>query len=228
MNYVAQNRSPNPGAVLGALALPGLFGALLIAGLAVTYALPEPDGRTQGFILKPEPIEPEPLPEPTTPDTPSAPTQTTAPAPAPDVFDAPIVIATGPVIDASPMTNVSNELITLPLPSGTGDITGPPVPPLPEPIDATPRTNPGGWITERDYRARWIREGLSGVAGFTLQIDARGRVTDCTITRSTGHAVLDGATCRLLARRARFDPARDPERGKVAGSYSSSVAWTIP
>ena len=226
MNYVSQSRRPNAGALLGALAIPAGFGAALIIGLAFTVVVVDPPTALKGYEVTPVDIPPLP-PEPQ-PERDPSPAQTTQ-APKPVVLDTPIIIATRPVVDVSPIGELSDDLITLPFPSGLDGNDSPLVSPaLPDPVVATPQGNPGAWIQERDYRSNWIRQGLSGVAGFTLQIDARGRVSDCTITRSTGHEALDGATCRLLKRRARFDPARDPAGNRVAGSYSSSVAWEIP
>ncbi|MEM7702891.1 MAG: TonB family protein [Pseudomonadota bacterium] len=227
MNYVAQNRRPNAGALLGALAIPAGVGAALIVGLAVTHVVTKPDEGLTGFTIKPEPIEP--LPDPIEPETPTNTPQTARPAPDPVVPDTPISVSTNsPNITIAPVGTETSTIISLPLPGG--EITGPPIalPVQPDPITAVPKGNPASWIMERDYRPNWIRQELSGVAAFTLDIDARGKVTDCTITRSTGHDVLDGATCRLLTRRARFDPARNSAGDKVAGSYSSSVAWKIP
>jgi TonB family protein len=73
-----------------------------------------------------------------------------------------------------------------------------------------------------------IIQGLSGSASFTLAIDAAGRVSGCTITRSTGHGVLDAATCELVAKRARFDAARDGTGKPVAGNFNGSITWNIP
>ena len=226
MNYVSQSRRPNAGALLGALAIPAGFGAALIVGLAFTVVVVDPPSALKGYEVTQVDIPPPP-PEPQ-PEADPSPAQTT-PAPKPAVIDAPIVIAPRPVIDVSPVGTLGDDLITLPFPAGLDANADPVVSPaLPDPIAATPQGNPFAWIQERDYRSNWIRQGLSGVAGFTLDIDARGRVSDCTITRSTGHDVLDGATCRLLKRRARFDPARDPAGNRVPASYSSSVAWEIP
>ncbi|MEM7687921.1 MAG: TonB family protein [Pseudomonadota bacterium] len=227
MNYAAQTRKPNAGALLGALAIPAGVGAALIVGLAVTHVVTQPDAPLQGFNVKPTPIDPPP-PEPEVEQTQTNTPQTARPAPDPVVPDAPFVIASSsPEISTAPVGTLTGPLFEMPLPGG--EITGPPIAPaLPELIAVTPRGDPSEWIMERDYRSRWIREGLSGVAGFTLQIDARGRVSDCAITRSTGHDALDGATCRLLTRRAKFNPARNAAGDKVAGTYSSSVDWNIP
>jgi protein TonB len=53
-------------------------------------------------------------------------------------------------------------------------------------------------------------------------------VTGCTITRSTGHAPLDAATCELVTKRARFDAARDTSGRAAAGQYKGSITWQIP
>ena len=228
MNYVAQSRRPNAGAILGSLAIPAGFGALLITGLAVTAVITPAGPRLQGFEIEVEPIEPPPSPDPVEPQTKSetTTTQVTPPAPSPTVIDNPIITIPGPTIDTTPLPGLGDTIVELP-PLG-GDVIGPPAPPLPDPIAASPRGDSGRWITDRDYRARWIREGLTGVAGFTVEIDPSGRVGNCTITRSTGHDVLDGATCRLLTRRARFNPARNSQGDKVPGTFSSSVTWQIP
>jgi protein TonB len=132
----------------------------------------------------------------------------------------------------------NNPIIDLP---GTGDLVGPIADPVDfgipqptpsaapfKPVGAMPRGNPAKWVSNDDYRSRWIREGLTGSARFSLSIDATGRVTGCTITRSTGHAALDEATCELVTKRARFDAARDSSGKPVAGTYANTVKWTIP
>ncbi|MEL6542805.1 MAG: TonB family protein [Pseudomonadota bacterium] len=227
MNYVTQSRTPNAGALLGALAIPAGVGVALAIGLVVTVTMPKPEDRIDAINVKPY-VPPPPPDQPVEPAQTNTP-QTARPAPDPVVPDTPISVSTNsPNISVAPVGTETSTIVSLPLPGG--EITGPPIalPVLPDPIAAVPKGNPGSWIMERDYRANWIRQELSGVAAFTLNIDARGKVTDCTITRSTGHDVLDGATCRLLTRRARFDPARNATGDKVAGTYSSSVAWKIP
>ena len=63
---------------------------------------------------------------------------------------------------------------------------------------------------------------------FTVQVSPEGRVTDCTVTGSSGSPDLDEAACRSISRRARFNPATNGEGEKVAGTYSNSVRWQIP
>ncbi len=97
-----------------------------------------------------------------------------------------------------------------------------------EPAGARPNSNTSRWVTNDDYRSRWNLEKMAGTARFALAIDARGKVTGCTITRSTGHAPLGAATCDLVTKRARFEAARDGTGKPVAGNYSGVITWQIP
>lgn len=93
---------------------------------------------------------------------------------------------------------------------------------------ARPKGSPGAWVSNIDYPTRDLREGNAGVVRFRLEVSADGRVTDCRITQTSGHAGLDEATCDKLTRRARFDPASDETGANVSGSYSGAVRWQIP
>lgn len=226
MNYASTANRANPMAALGALGVPAAVGAVLIVGLAVTAAIPEKDKPLTGIFVKVDPIEEPPEPTPktqTTRETTTTQVPEYRPTPRPD---SPIDLG---VIDTGTLTTLPD------LTKGIGDLGPidmgiPEVRPTPSfaPVAASPRGNPGGWISTDDYRTSWINRGFEGVAGFTLSLDVSGRVTDCAITRSTGHTVLDTATCDLLKKRARFEPARGTSGEPVAGRFSSTVRWTIP
>lgn len=106
-------------------------------------------------------------------------------------------------------------------------------PPAPAPppkgpsSSAQPKGNPGSWATTNDYPSRALREERSGTAGFRVTVGADGRVIDCQVTSSSGHADLDQATCANVTRRARFKPAMQDGQ-PVQGSYSNRVRWVIP
>ncbi len=91
-----------------------------------------------------------------------------------------------------------------------------------------PLGNPGDWVNSADYPASALREEAEGVVGFTLDVDAQGVPTNCSVTRSSGNPSLDSATCTLISTRARFTPATDKKGAPVAGTWSSSVRWQIP
>lgn len=229
MTYASATRRPNPAALVGALGVPGAFGALLVVGLAVTVTtLPKPPNPAA------TPIADMPLPPPPpTPDKPQPDAKAPSdPAPVPLPIPIPLPPPPGPL----PVDLGKGDPLTL---QGAGDLGGvgggtatlpqpsPSASPF-DPVAARPKGNAGKWVTNDDYRPRWVMEGLAGRAGFTLSIDASGKVTGCTITRSTGHAPLDAATCDLVAKRARFDAARDGSGKPVAGTYRGAVTWQLP
>lgn len=60
------------------------------------------------------------------------------------------------------------------------------------------------FATADDYPAKAVREAREGVTGYALTVSPDGKITDCLIVNSSGHADLDSATCDVLRRRARF------------------------
>ncbi len=96
------------------------------------------------------------------------------------------------------------------------------------PTDPKPAGNPGAWVTPADYPVMALRERREGVVRFKVAVNMDGRVTTCQITGSSGHSDLDEQTCKLIARRAFFRPATDPDGTAAAGFWSSAVRWEIP
>lgn len=79
-----------------------------------------------------------------------------------------------------------------------------------------------------DYPPAALRAGEEGMTEFRTQVDIKGRVTGCSITRSSGSATLDSATCRMLVVRARFEPALDSEGRPTAGETRGRIVWRLP
>ncbi|MFM7348024.1 MAG: energy transducer TonB [Erythrobacter sp.] len=238
MTYASATRRLDPVAILGALGVPSALGVLMVFGLAVSVAKVPPGPQvigetiTETRLTPPPPPEPEPEPDPKPkPEADSAPPRETpvdAPAPPRPVLP-PAAFKTGRIAAVAQPGTGSGE------PSGTGTGSGDafvsaPAPPPQrfDPVGAQPRNDPLRWVTNEDYRPRWILEQMAGTARFTLAIDTTGRVTDCKLNRSTGHPPLDTATCELVKQRARFEAARDETGKPVAGSYTGSVTWKIP
>lgn len=103
-----------------------------------------------------------------------------------------------------------------------------PPPPRFTPKGAVPKGNPGSWATTNDYPSRALREEREGTTGFRVTVGPDGKVTDCTVTSSSGHSDLDEAACANIRRRARFAPAMDGNGNPTTGSYSNRVRWVIP
>ncbi|MDF7773794.1 energy transducer TonB [Sphingomonas sp. AOB5] len=74
-------------------------------------------------------------------------------------------------------------------------------------------------FTAEDYPARMMERGAEGTTIVALAINATGRVTGCKVTQSSGFAELDRATCAVLMRRGRFNPAVDSSGNPAAGVY---------
>jgi TonB family protein len=103
--------------------------------------------------------------------------------------------------------------------------------------DATPpavieptraRANLASYISDADYPASAIRAHEQGRVSFRLIIGTDGRVSDCTITTSSGSAALDEATCRIMRSRARFTPAHDAQGNPIEDHMESGLNWILP
>ena len=110
----------------------------------------------------------------------------------------------------------------------TYPVAPPPSPPSYYARPARPKGNPGLWVTTSDYPSAALRDEISGVTRFRLIVEADGRVSQCDITQSSGSEILDTATCRLIVRRARFNPAVDETGNPTVGYFSNAVRWIIP
>ena len=103
-----------------------------------------------------------------------------------------------------------------------------PPPPRIQPKGPSPKGNPGNWANNNDYPSRALREEQEGTTRFRVSIGTDGRVTGCEVTGSSGSSELDSATCSLISRRARFNPATDGEGQPIPSGWSSQVKWVIP
>jgi protein TonB len=83
-------------------------------------------------------------------------------------------------------------------------------------------------VTNDDYPPAAIRAEASGTTSFRLDVDAGGRVTNCTVTGSSGNSLLDSTACSLLKRRARFGPAEDASGNKIPAVYNNRFRWELP
>ncbi len=92
----------------------------------------------------------------------------------------------------------------------------------PVPID------PASWVTQDDYPIEALNANEGGTAAMTIQVDARGAVTGCTITQSSGSAALDATSCRLMRERGRFTPATDAKGQPTASSAHRRINWNAP
>ena len=193
-----------------------LLGYALVTGLAYTAVKKVASQLDMIDIDEEEPPEEPEEPPPPPPDKPIEPPPVVSPPP----IVAPVA-APRPVIRTVPTA-----------PPPPAPIAAPPAPPPPPPppqrANPEPRGNPGSWANANDYPSRALREEREGTTRFRLTVNADGRVSDCQITGSSGHADLDDAACKNLTRRARFRPSLDANGNATTGYYSNAVRWEIP
>ncbi|WP_109808525.1 energy transducer TonB [Sphingosinithalassobacter portus] len=84
-----------------------------------------------------------------------------------------------------------------------------------------------GAISPRDYPRQASRDGITGSVTVHLDVDARGRVTACSVARSSGSALLDSTTCRLAVARFRYQPARDAQGQPVPTIAGYRQDWWL-
>lgn len=229
MAYVNQaGTARRPGTIIAVGAIHALLGYGLIVGLA-GGAFTKIDAKNPGGIFVPAPPPPpppeQPEPKPEVKNTPQT-------APLPYIPPTPNALPRddAPLISSSDIIVSSDNVLELAFPPGPVVEPKPEPAPVPKfkPKAASPRNTPAGWITDRDYKSRWVREEMVGTAKFRLDIAANGKVTNCTITGSTGHKQLDTATCDLVTKRARFTPSTGADGKPVTSSYSNAVTWQLP
>src|SRR4051812_2112938 len=87
---------------------------------------------------------------------------------------------------------------------------------------------PSPWISrERDYPAADAAAKHEGRVNFTIDVDAEGCPSKCTVTLSSGYPSLDDVTCELTMRNGAFVPRRDYTGARIASDYRISYAWYL-
>jgi len=198
------------------------MGYAFVTGLAYQYIKKQAEKLNTFDVQEPPPPPEEVPPPPPPPDTPVPPPPTqivVPPAQVPVPTQAPRIPTTTVIPPAPP--------ITPPAPPAQ---PAPPQPPAPPRIakKLSPRGSPQSWVTDDDYPASALRAEQAGTVRFRLDVDASGKVTNCTVTGSSGTSVLDTTACNLLKRRARFNPAEDEGGNKIPAPYNGSFTWKIP
>jgi protein TonB len=189
------------------------LGYVLVTGLAYNVAKKAIED------LKTFDVEDEPPPPPDEPPPP--------PEQIPDT--PPPVVAPPPIV----RTNTAPPPVVTTYVAPPPQITvAPPAPPPPPPVrriePARARANLASYVSNDDYPDAAIRNEEQGTTGFRLDVGPDGRVSNCTVTASSGSSSLDNTTCRLMRSRARFTPATDSSGSKTSDSVSGRIRWVLP
>jgi protein TonB len=194
------------------------LGYALVTGLAYNVIKKAAeDLKTFDVEDEPPPPPEEPPPPPEKMDTP----------PPPQVVAPPPIVRTNTVAPPIISTPVAPPPVITPRAA-----PAPPAPPAPPPPRvsqaARARGNLVALFSTDDYPQSAIRNEEQGTTAVKLTIGPDGRVSDCSITSSSGSSSLDNATCSILRRRARFTPAKDQAGNPISDTYSQRIRWELP
>jgi protein TonB len=152
-------------------------------------------------IVAPKPVVPVPLPPPPVVAAPKA-----GPGAAPSAGAAPVP---GPGTGAGGVGNGTGA-------GGDGDGDG-----------GTPLVLIKGRIKDSDYPRDLLRDGVSGTVYLRFIVGVTGRVTSCTVTRTSGSPELDSTTCRLIMERFRYRPTLDRHGRPVPDEVIGYHRWDL-
>jgi protein TonB len=216
MSYSDERKGFSPASIGTVVLVHAAIGYAFISGLAYQVIHGAP------VITVAQILPDQKVPPPNAPPPPPQARRSTTPPPVATatIVQMPLNAIDTLAVDAVPLTRPVFET---------------PAPPQPQPRTqpsqmrgAVPLGDRAGWVTTDDYPTAALREGREGSVGIDVTIDEKGRVSDCAVTASSGSDLLDQATCRLYARRARFTPSLD-DAGKPATAHRADrVRWQIP
>ena len=89
----------------------------------------------------------------------------------------------------------------------------------------TPPVRLSGRLTNDDYRAARPPAGAAGTVVVSFTVRTTGRADNCSVIRSSGFAVFDEATCRLIERRFRYRPAADDAGRPIDWAVRTDYTW---
>ena len=91
------------------------------------------------------------------------------------------------------------------------------------------RVAKNGEIVFNHYPPRALKAGEQGLVGFVLTLDKQGEPTECRVTHSSGHPLLDQETCSLIVNTGVFKPVRDARGNLVRQARTEgTISWQIP
>lgn len=113
-------------------------------------------------------------------------------------------------------------------PPAAADDAEPPAATLPKGRPAIPQDT-AVWAEQiaMNYPVEALRYELQGRVGVRVKIGPDGLVSECFVTASSGHQILDETACLSMQRYARFKPALDSNGDPTDGSYSTSINYSL-
>lgn len=189
------------------------LGYALVTGLAYSAAKKLVERVTTVDIKEEVKKEEEPPPPPKKADVPPPP-----------------IVAPPPKVNLAPPAQIET-VTTPPPPAPVVLVPAPAAPPPPAPSQARRAIPKGqaGWARriQDNYPSSALRAEKEGRVGVRVTVGPDGRVSDCSVTSSSGTPDLDAAACDGMQRYARFDPALNDDGSPTSGNYSTSIVYKL-
>jgi TonB family protein len=82
-------------------------------------------------------------------------------------------------------------------------------------------------VFQKLYPPRAIAAHEEGAVGFVVTLDSKGAVTNCEVTHTSGHPLLDQETCKIVTMNAVFnaDPGLSPSQVR---RHEGLINWKLP
>lgn len=205
--------------VIVAIIIAGV-GYAFVTGLAVDFAK-KVNKQLNVFDVAPPPPPPPPEEPP--------------PPPPDQQLQPPPVVSPPPIVQTNtPPPVIINTVPTPPpvyIPTPTAP---PPAPPAPAPAPrvsqaAVAKGDVGRFFGADAYPPAAQRAEAQGRVATRITVGTDGRVTDCSVTASSGNDDLDSATCRIFKSRVRYTPARDDSGNPITQTLNPpAIRWALP
>lgn len=198
-----------------------VVGYAFVTGLAYKYVKQVGKELNVIEIEEPPPPPPEEPPPPPPPDTPMTPPPVVTPPPMVRTNTPPPVVMQS--VPTPPAVYIPQPTAAPPV------VAAPPAPPAPRVSQAAKaQGNPGQYFGADAYPQAAVRAQAQGRVVARLSIGTNGRVTDCSVTTSSGNSDLDTTTCRIAKSRVRYTPAKDDSGNPIASTATLPVRWVLP
>lgn len=224
MSYADQKMSGGKIVAIIVVALIHIaLGYAFITGLAYQYVKKAQEKLNTFDVAPPPPPPPDIPPPPPPPEQPNLPPPPTTVVTPPPIIRTPVP---APVIQTT-TTIPPRQTMAPPAPPAP---VAPPAPPAPRISQAaSAKGNIGVFFGPDNYPASAQREGAEGRVAVHISIGADGRVSDCSVTSSSGNAALDDTTCRIFKSRVRYTPAKDQNGTPIASTANPpAIRWVLP
>ena len=102
------------------------------------------------------------------------------------------------------------------------------VPAFAQTPDVATARNAKNWDTlMKLYPPRALAAREQGLVGFTVKLDKDGQPTECQVTHSSGHPLLDQETCQLITLHVVFKPT-GAASGSQVSTHQGVINWQLP